>query len=111
MRSIFGVPQERKRIYIVGTMRDYPDLSSFKHTIRTLGDVLETGLETEHSKFIDNLLAHYSIDELEGKSIKDKRGGDNNIHSWDIEMKGSVSPTQKATPQYHAKRKTQKEVG
>lgn len=91
----FGVPQERKRIYIVGTMRDYPDLSSFKHTIRTLGDVLETGLETEHSKFIDNLLAHYSIDELEGKSIKDKRGGDNNIHSWDIEMKGSVSPTQR----------------
>ena len=36
-----------------------------------------------------------SIDELEGKSIKDKRGGDNNIHSWDIEMKGSVSPTQR----------------
>ena len=91
----FGVPQERKRIYIVGTMRDYPDLSSFKHTTRTLGDVLETGLETEHTKFIDNLLAHYSIEELEGKSIKDKRGGDNNIHSWDIEMKGSVSPTQR----------------
>lgn len=91
----FGVPQERKRIYIVGTMRDYPDLSSFKHTTRTLGDVLETGLETEHTKFIDNLLAHYSIEELEGKSIKDKRGGDNNIHSWDIEMKGPVSPTQR----------------
>lgn len=91
----FGIPQERKRIYIVGTMHDCPDLSSFKHTVRTLGDVLETGLETEHSKFIDNLLAHYSIEELEGKSIKDKRGGDNNIHSWDIEMKGSVSPTQR----------------
>lgn len=91
----FGVPQERKRIYIVGTMRDYPDLSSFKHTVRTLEDVLETGLETEHSNFIDNLLAHYSIEELEGKSIKDKRGGDNNIHSWDIEVKGTVSPSQR----------------
>lgn len=91
----FGVPQERKRIYIVGTMRDYPNLSGFKHTVRTLGDILETGLDTEHSKFIDNLLSHYSIEELEGKSIKDKRGGDNNIHSWDIEMKGPVSPIQR----------------
>lgn len=91
----FGVPQERKRIYIVGTIRDYPNLTGFKHTAKALGDVLETGLETEHSKFIDNLLAHYSIEELEGKSIKDKRGGDNNIHSWDIEMKGPVSPAQR----------------
>lgn len=91
----FGVPQERKRIYIVGTLRDYPDISTFEYTTKTLGDVLETGLETEHSKFIDNLLAHYSIEELEGKSIKDKRGGDNNIHSWDIEMKGAVSPEQR----------------
>lgn len=91
----FGVPQERKRIYIVGTKRDYPDLSTFKHTSKLLGDVLENGLNTEHSKFIDILLAHYSIEELEGKSIKDKRGGDNNIHSWDIEMKGPVSPTQR----------------
>lgn len=91
----FGIPQERKRIYIVGTLRDYPDLSSFKHHVKILGDVLETGLKTEHSKFIDNLLSHYSIEELEGKSIKDKRGGDNNIHSWDIEMKGSVSSEQR----------------
>lgn len=29
-----------------------------------------------------------------GKSIKDKRGGDNNIHSWDIEVKGGVSKQQ-----------------
>ncbi len=91
----FGIPQERKRIYIVGTMKEYPNLSSFKHTSRVLGDVLEKGLPVEHSKFIDNLLAHYSIEELAGKSIKDKRGGDNNIHSWDIEIKGPVSKVQR----------------
>lgn len=91
----FGVPQERKRIYIVGTKRDYPDLTSFKHNVKTLDTILEKGLETEHSQFIDNLLSHFSVDELEGKSIKDKRGGENNIHSWDIEMKGSVSPEQR----------------
>ena len=41
------------------------------------------------------LLSHYSIPELYGKSIKDKRGGDDNIHSWDIELKGPVSAKQK----------------
>lgn len=31
-----------------------------------------------------------------GKSLKDKRGGENNIHSWDLELKGRVSPRQRA---------------
>ena len=91
----FGVPQERKRIYIVGTICDYPDLTYFNHHVKTLENILETGLETEHSEFIDNLLAHFSVEELEGKSIKDKRGGKDNIHSWDIEIKGPVSPDQR----------------
>ena len=30
------------------------------------------------------------------KSIKDKRGGESNIHSWDIEIKGKVSKDQRA---------------
>ena len=92
----FGVPQERKRVYIVGTKKERPNLERFEKTYRLLGDVLETGLPTEHSPFIDNLLAHYSIEELEGKAIKDKRGGENNIHSWDIEMRGAVSQEQRA---------------
>ena len=54
----FGVPQDRKRIYIVGTKREYPNLKEFKKTTKLLGDILETGLKTEHTKFIDNLLAH-----------------------------------------------------
>lgn len=36
------------------------------------------------------------MEELFGKAIKDKRGGENNIHSWDIELKGPVSKSQKA---------------
>jgi DNA (cytosine-5)-methyltransferase 1 len=40
-------------------------------------------------------LRHYPISQLYGKSIKDKRGGDNNIHSWDIEYKGTVSADEK----------------
>lgn len=91
----FGVPQERKRIYIVGTRDGFPDIVEFAHHSSILGDILEKGLETEHTAFIDNLLNHYCIDDLKGKSIKDKRGGDKNIHSWDIEMKGKVSTEQK----------------
>ncbi|MBO4288178.1 MAG: DNA cytosine methyltransferase [Kiritimatiellae bacterium] len=91
----FGVPQERKRIYIIGTKKARPNLESFEIRHTTVGDILEKGLETGTSNFIDKLLSHYSIDELLGKSIKDKRGGKNNIHSWDIELKGPVSEQQK----------------
>ncbi len=91
----FGVPQERKRIYIVGTKMEYPNLERFSHKSSQLADILETGLPTVDSKFTKMLLSHYTIEELFGKAIKDKRGGENNIHSWDIEYKGVVSSEQK----------------
>lgn len=92
----FGVPQDRKRIYIVGTMKERPDLDHFKEKKALLADILESGLPTEKSRFIDLVLSHYSIDELYGKSIKDKRNGENNIHSWDIEYRGPVTDDEKA---------------
>ncbi|WP_204105072.1 MULTISPECIES: DNA (cytosine-5-)-methyltransferase [Spirulina sp. CCY15215] len=92
----FGVPQDRKRIYIVGT-RSHPifldTLPKSKPVF--LSHILETGKPTLKTKFVDNLLAQYSIHELAGKSIKDKRGGKNNIHSWDINLKGEVNKTQR----------------
>ena len=91
----FGVPQERKRIYIVGTFVEKPDLEQFPIATKTIGDVLEFGKPTIDSPFIKLLLQHFKIEELYGKSIKDKRGGNTNIHSWDIEIKGSVSKDQK----------------
>lgn len=90
----FGVPQERKRIYIVGTKTEKPNLEAFQHLECSLSDVLETGIQTVDSKFTRMLLKHYSVEELFGKAIKDKRGGNNNIHSWDIELKGPVSKEQ-----------------
>ncbi|MGN0613258.1 MAG: DNA (cytosine-5-)-methyltransferase [Porcipelethomonas sp.] len=91
----FGVPQDRKRIYIVGTKKNMPDLDNFDTSCRTLSSVLENGLPTSDSPFVKLILSHYPISELSGKSIKDKRGGENNIHSWDIEYKGKISPQQK----------------
>lgn len=91
----FGVAQERKRIYIVGTKKAVPNLDRFHRSACVLADVLEKGIKPVDSKFTRLLLSHYSVQELFGKSIKDKRGGSNNIHSWDIELKGSVSKEQK----------------
>lgn len=92
----FGVPQDRRRIYIVGTKKSAPNLDDFRKKRSKLADVLECGLDTVKSPFVDLLLKNYSLDELPGKSIKDKRGGESNIHSWDIELKGSVTERQKA---------------
>ncbi len=60
-----------------------------------LGDILETGLPTTDTPFTRTLLKHFTIEQLYGKSIKDKRGGNTNIHSWDLEIKGSVTSGQK----------------
>ena len=90
----FGLPQSRKRIFIVGTKDEKIDLDGNEPRFKALESVLEKGLPTLKSDFIDKLLSHFSLEDLYGKSIKDKRGGDNNIHSWDIEIKGSVSKQQ-----------------
>lgn len=91
----FGLPQDRKRIYIIGTKKQAPSLSGFAKNTACLADVLEQGLETSNSSFVKLLLDHYPIEELYGKSIKDKRGGENNIHSWDIDYKGVISQKEK----------------
>lgn len=90
----FGLPQSRKRIFIVGTQDEKADLSVSETRFNPLKTILESGLETIKSNFTDKLLKHFEIEDLYGKSIKDKRGGDNNIHSWDIGIKGEVSDNQ-----------------
>jgi DNA (cytosine-5)-methyltransferase 1 len=90
----FGVPQSRKRIFIVGTKKHKVSLQDFKPTFKVIKDVLEKGKSTLDTKFTQKLLSKYSIKDLYGKSIKDKRGGSNNIHSWDIGIKGECSKEQ-----------------
>lgn len=91
----FGVAQSRKRIFIVGTLDDKVSLENFHKKEVKLGDILEKGKDTVDSDFTRCLLSHFSEKELYGKAIKDKRGGKNNIHSWDIGLKGEVSKEQK----------------
>lgn len=93
----FGLAQSRKRIYITGTKNGKaPILENFDtFDSSVLSDIIENNVGPVHDQFSKKLLTHYSLTELEGKQIKDKRGGKNNIHSWDFELKGPVSNNQK----------------
>jgi len=91
----FNLPQDRNRIFIVGTKKTKISLENFKDKKKPLKDILEKKIHQEQSEFFKLLLRKYSPKDLYGKSIKDKRGGKNNIHSWDLEVKGKISKTQK----------------
>ena len=63
----FGLAQERKRVYIVGTKLESPSLENFKIKTTRLESILEQGKPTLKTKFTELLLAHFSVDELYGK--------------------------------------------
>ena len=91
----FGVPQNRNRIYIVGHINRPIELTSFNKRSAIIKDIIDDDATCKDSPFVKTLLKFYSHDELAGKSIKDRRGGANNIHSWDIELKGVTTKEQK----------------
>lgn len=89
--KFFGVAQSRKRVYIVGTLDHKVNLNNFNVERKVFKDIMEKGKPTNNTKFSKALLSHYKPEDLYGKSIKDKRGGKNNIHSWQLELKGKIS--------------------
>lgn len=91
----FGVPQSRKRIYILGSLQKEISLEGFTQTKIKLRHVMEKGLPSLDTPFVRLLLSHFDASSLAGKAIKDKRGGAQNIHSWEIGLKGDVSNDQK----------------
>ena len=90
----FGLPQIRKRVYIVGTQNKKISLDGFGTKNAKIKSILENGLPVMNTRFTNLLLKHFSLPELYGKSIKDKRGGENNIHSWEIGIKGEITKEQ-----------------
>jgi DNA (cytosine-5)-methyltransferase 1 len=90
----FGLAQSRKRIFIIGSKYQTVNLAGHQPKFQNLSAILENGLPTIQSDFVTKILSHFDLADLYGKSIKDKRGGDNNIHSWDIGLKGPVSDDQ-----------------
>lgn len=93
--SDFKVAQKRRRIYIVGSLKNEISLDNFKKTHIKLKAILEKNKKPLDTKFTKLLLSKFDVRALDGKAIKDKRGGENNIHSWDLGLKGDVNIEQK----------------
>lgn len=91
----FGLAQSRKRIYIIGLKnKSVEPLTNFNYSSSVLADIIDKDTPPVRSSFSEKLLSHYKLSDVYGKAIKDKRGGKNNIHSWDIGLKGEVSKEQ-----------------
>ena len=94
----FGVPQSRERVYIVGSLKKEIDLDLIQFQSETkLKSLIET---TKKYTDIDTTLASKLINlheetPLYGCKLQDKRGGDNNIHSWDIGHNGTISKSER----------------
>ena len=86
-----GLAQSRKRVYIVGTRDSYISLDSFPERTAVLKDILEHNLPCVESEFTKKLFARFTPEQVIGKAIKDKRGGADNIHSWEIGLKGDTT--------------------
>lgn len=92
----FGLAQSRNRIYFIGYKDgEIKKLDNFEKKYSKLSDILDENTPPIDTNFTRKLLSHYSIEKLYGKAIKDKRGGDNNIHSWDIGIKGEITEEQR----------------
>jgi DNA (cytosine-5)-methyltransferase 1 len=93
--SEFGVPQKRRRLYIVGSLVRQPKFKTHTPSYKNVGLFIDYDYKFEPSEFSQILTSKYELKFLEGKSIKDKRDGSNNIHSWDLDLKGAVNDRQK----------------
>ena len=89
-------PPLSKYCYVIIHNNAGPDTSDTIQIYKTESNQIllfyrKHGLDTIDNGFSRKLFAKYEVNELYGKSIKDKRGGENNIHSWDLGIKGDVS--------------------
>lgn len=93
-----GLAQDRSRVFIVGCRTHALEMTLRPPALRqTLADVIDLTDTTTNipDAFIKSLMKR-KPEELYGMSVKDKRGGVNNLHSWDIDYHGQTTPTQKS---------------
>lgn len=94
--SDFGVPQLRRRIYIVGSKEKIISLDDFEKIDCKFEDVQEEDLDCVNSDFSVKLFNYLKENNLPtsylyGKAIRDKRGSSNNIHSWTLGLRGTIN--------------------
>lgn len=91
----FGLAQNRKRIFLVGTKDKLIPLDNFRKKNVPLKKILEKNKPSDDIQISKVLFKKYDKESLYGKAIKDRRGGEDNIHSWDLDLKGKTNRHQK----------------
>lgn len=97
--SDYGVPQVRRRIYIVGSLNKDISLENFQKKFAPFSIIQEKGIGFQDSFFNQQIRKYLeknnlSYDYLYDKAIRDKRGSSSNIHSWTLGLRGIVSKEQ-----------------
>lgn len=90
----FGCPQSRERVYIICNIKKNILLDDIKYQENIyLKDIIDTSNKssTINQSFIDTLIKLHNKKSIYGCKIGDKRGGNKNIHSWDLEYNGIIS--------------------
>jgi DNA (cytosine-5)-methyltransferase 1 len=91
----FGVPQNRERVFIVCCLKKQIDLENIEYVNQDvkLNNIIDyTAKYTDIEKsFANKILKLHLQTPLFGFKMQDKRGGKNNIHSWDIGVNGILT--------------------
>jgi len=94
-----GLAQDRERTFIFGTKTTAVSpniILKLQHSKQVISDIID--VSDKHTdipkQFLDTLLSRDPVS-LYGMSIKDKRGGDKNLHSWDINYHGTTTTRQR----------------
>ena len=91
----FGVPQNRERVFIVCSLEKQVDLDKIEYVNpeNTLNGIIDYTAKYSdiESNFANKIMELHSQTPLFGYKMQDKRGGQNNIHSWDIGVNGVLT--------------------
>lgn len=94
----FGCPQSRERVYIVCTKDKIFDFENinYKENVNLTTIIDYSNNKTNlNSEFCEKILELHKESPIFGCKIGDKRGGKNNIHSWDIGFNGKLNKDEK----------------
>ena len=96
--SDFSVPQSRERVYIVGDLFKKPKLNINPHPNKVyLQDAIEKSARYTDIpiELCNKIIALHKEKTVYGMRLQDKRGGQNNIHSWEIGYNGNIDDDEK----------------
>lgn len=90
----FGIPQSRERVFIIGSLKKPFELTfNIKYPKILLKDIIDNNAKyTDIDKPLATKLLQLHIDKnIYGYKLQDKRGGSQNIHSWEIGFNGILN--------------------